>query len=161
MKCAVLCNGPSRTLFNTPDGYNYIIGCNIPWTKVDTTVVIDFEVFDKWDNPTKFFSTVDAWRDCRNKKKFSDYFLGFADKLKDYDSAGHVACRKLIKMNPSQIDIYGCDSWWENNTESFTHKYVDTRTINMDRHVIVWRERWKGLIESNPNIIFNFIGEPK
>ena len=39
MKGAVVANGPSRTRFNSSDGYNYTIGCNIPWTKVDSTVI--------------------------------------------------------------------------------------------------------------------------
>jgi hypothetical protein len=41
MKCAVLCNGPSRSAYNPEKEYAYRIGCNIPWTKVDCTVILD------------------------------------------------------------------------------------------------------------------------
>lgn len=161
MITALLCNGPSRVAFNPEIKYNYTIGCNIPWAPVDATVILDYEVFDKIQTPIKFFASVDAWRECRKRARLVDYFLGFVNTMKDYDSAGHVACRKLIELNPTQIDIYGCDSMWENTTESFTHKYIDTRSTDMGKHVSVWRQRWYELMESNPNIVFNFIGEPK
>lgn len=46
MKAALLCNGPSRVAFKSRLGYNYVIGCNIPWTEVDSTVIFDVEVLN-------------------------------------------------------------------------------------------------------------------
>jgi hypothetical protein len=160
MKTALLCNGPSRVAFNSQLGYNYTIGCNIPWTEVDSTVILDVGVLDRWKEPCKFFASVNAWRECRDRTRFVDYFLGFVNTEPDYDSTGHAACRKLIELGSKQIDIYGCDSWWEMNTDSFTHKYLDTRPENMQKHVSVWRQRWYELLGANPQVTFNFIGAP-
>ena len=59
------------------------------------------------------------------------------------------------------IDIYGCDSWFKEDTESYTHKYIDSRSSDMSKHVSVWRERWHELMNENANVKFNFIGENK
>lgn len=161
MKCAVLCNGPSRIDYKPSSGYNYVIGCNIPWTKVDATVVLDVNVLDRWKSPCNFYSSVSAWRELRNRDRFTDYFLGFINTELEYDSAGHAACRKVLEMNPTVINIYGCDSWFVNNTDSYTHQYVDSRAEDMTKNVSVWRSRWYTLMDSHKNIEFNFIGEPK
>lgn len=44
MKIAVLGNGASRNFFADPSRYDYLIGCNIPWTEVDANVIIDEEM---------------------------------------------------------------------------------------------------------------------
>ena len=77
------------------------------------------------------------------------------------DLAGHCAARILLKMNVSQIDIYGCDSWFKNDTESFTHKYIDSRSSDMNKHISVWRARWYEMMGNHPDVNFNFIGDTK
>ena len=163
MKVALLCNGPSRVAFKSELGYNYIIGCNTPWTKVDATVVIDYNVLDKVENPVNLYCSRRAWRECPEKQRsrWIGYLVKLFDSLPEYDSAGHAAARILLEMGATEIDIYGCDSWFLNNTESYTHKYVDSRSDNMSKHVSVWRQRWYELMGQNPNVKFNFIGEPK
>ena len=162
MKSALLCNGPSRVAFNPDLGYNYVIGCNIPWTKVDSTVVMDVNVLDKLES-VRFYASRKSWLECPNsrKDKLIGYLAGLYDSIADYDSAGHAAARILLKEGATQIDIYGCDSWFTNNTESFTHKYIDSRAEDMTKHVSVWRQRWYELIGKNPDVKFNFIGESK
>lgn len=167
MKAAVLCNGPSRTLFNSADGYNYIIGCNIPWTKVDSTVVIDIDVISKWLHykiplvPIWFSEYV--WREVRLKDReyFKDSFLGLVKPLPEYDSSGHVACSKVIELGYEQIDIYGCDSWFSNDTNSHTHKYCDTRPTDTSKHIEGWRKRWNTIIDGHPEVKITFIGETR
>ncbi len=161
MKTALLCNGPSRVAFNPDIGYNYIIGCNIPWTKVNSTVILDVNVLQKWETPCSFFASVPAWRELHKRDKYIEHFLGFVNTIAEYDSAGHAACRKLLEFNPDVIDIYGCDSWFANNTESYTHQYVDSRSDDMTKNVSVWRSRWYDLMDNHPKVKFNFIGEPK
>lgn len=163
MKTALLCNGPSRVAFKPDLGYNYIIGCNIPWTKVDSTVVIDVKVLDKLDQPVKLYASRNAWRDCptKTRDKLIGYLVELFDPLVDYDSTGHAAARVLLTLGATEIDIYGCDSWFEMNTESYTHRYVDSRSDNMSKHVSVWRSRWHELMGKNPQVKFNFIGEPR
>jgi len=161
MKTALLCNGPSRVVFDPNMEYNYIIGCNIPWTKVNSTVILDVNVLEQWKEPCSFFASIAAWRELRNRERFVDYFLEFVNTIPDYDSAGHAACRKLLEFNPTVIDIYGCDSWFANNTESYTHQYVDSRSYDMTKNVSVWRSRWYDLMANHPSVEFNFIGDPK
>jgi hypothetical protein len=167
MKAAVLCNGPSRTMFTSPDGYDYIIGCNIPWTKVDSTIVLDINVvFEWWNNKLPlspiWFSEM-AWRETnfRNRAYFKDYFLGLVKALPEYDSSGHVACSKVIELGYKEIDIYGCDAWFTGNTDSYTHRYTDTRPLDTSKHVVGWRNRWNTIMINNPDVKITFIGETK
>jgi hypothetical protein len=161
MKVAVLCNGSSRSFFTSPTGYNYLIGCNIPWRQVDATVILDVNVLDKWNEPCPFYSSVSAWRELHKRERFEQHFLGFVDTFAEYDSSGHAATRKVIELEYKQIDIYGCDSWFTNNTESYTHQWVDGRAIDMNKQISVWRARWYELMAKHPDVKINFIGEPK
>ena len=164
MCAALLCNGPSRILFTTPENYDYIMGCNIPWTKVDSTVVLDNEIVRTlYDNSLiqyPIWFSENAWRETKfkNREYFKEYFLGLVKTLPEYDSCGHVACRKLIELGYTKIDIYGCDSWFVNDTSSYTHQFDDTRSSNTDKHVIEWRKRWNTIIENHKDISINFIG---
>ena len=167
MKAALLCNGPSRSLFTSTDGYNYLIGCNVPWRQVDSTVVLDVGIVQNWWKnklplvPTWF--SEHAWRETKfkNREYFKDSFLGLVKPLPEYDSSGHVACSKLIELGYTEIDIYGCDSWFKNDTESFTHKYIDSRSSDMNKHISVWRARWYEMTGNHPDVDFNFIGDTK
>lgn len=163
MKTALLCNGPSRVLYEPKVPYSYVIGCNIPWTKVDSTVIMDVGVLERITDPCLMFISRKAWIECPTKIKDSliGYVAGLFDAYPDYDSAGHAACRKLVELGATEINIFGCDSWFTNNTESYTHQYVDSRSEDMTKNVSVWRARWYNLISSNPTISFNFIGETK
>jgi hypothetical protein len=167
MKAAVLCNGPSRSLFTTTDGYDYLIGCNIPWRQVDSTVVLDVGVVAQWHkhrfpNVPTWFST-HAWRETRFKDRnfFKDSFLGLVNPLPEYDSSGHVACSKVIELGYTEIDIFGCDSWFTDSTDSCTHQYVDGRPSDRSKHIIGWRKRWETIMNSHPEVKITFIGEPK
>ena len=75
MYCAVLCNGSTRSLFVDSSQYNYIIGCNIPWTKVDSTVIMDVGVLDKWNTPCNFYASDRAWREFRVRERFKDHLI--------------------------------------------------------------------------------------
>ena len=161
MKTALLCNGPSRLEYNPEIEYDYVIGCNIPWTKVNSTVIVDVNVLDKLQPLIPFYCSRMAWINCNKQNRYSDYLIELFDTLKDYDSAGHCAARILLKMNVSQIDIYGCDSWFKNDTESFTHKYIDSRSSDMNKHISVWRARWYEMMGNHPDVNFNFIGDTK
>jgi hypothetical protein len=167
MRAAVLCNGPSRSLFNSADSYTYLIGCNIPWRQVDSTVVLDIGVVDKWlkykvpQVPTWF--SEHAWRETKFKDRnyFKDSFLGLVKPLPEFDSSGHVACSKVIELGYTEIDIYGCDSWFTDVTDSYTHQYTDTRPKDRSKHIIGWRQRWETIINGHPEVKITFIGEPK
>lgn len=161
MKIAVLGNGDSRSLFTSADRYSYLIGCNIPWRQVDFTVIMDVNVIDKLKDPVRFYCSRNAWRDLHKNERYIGHLIEVFDTLPEYDSAGHAAARIAIKLDATEIDIYGCDSWFSNNTDSYTHQYVDSRSIDMNKNVSVWRARWYELMAKHPQIKFNFIGEPK
>ena len=165
MRCAVLCNGPSRNLFTDTGKYDYIIGCNIPWTKVDCTIVLDVGVVAKWWSkklpavPTWF--SEHAWRETKfkNREFFKDSFLGLVYPLPEYDSSGHVACSKAIQLGYKEIDIFGCDSWFVSNTDSYTHQFYDSRPSDTSKHIVGWRKRWETIMSSNPEVVIKFIGD--
>jgi hypothetical protein len=168
MRAAVLCNGPSRVNYKSRLGYDYVIGCNIPWTEVDANVIIDNHIVIRWAKnhdlikaPT-YFSEM-AWRETcfKDRQFFMPYFLGLVYRHWDYDSSGHHAAVKAIELGHKQIDIYGCDSWWSMDTSSATHKYHDSRPQNTDKHVIGWRQRWNQIINNHQDVKITFIGEPK
>lgn len=169
MKCAVLCNGPSRVDYQPSSDYEYIIGCNIPWTKVDATVILDINVVKYWHknpgaiNVPAYFSE-HAWRETRfaDRDFFKPYFIDLVKPLPEYDSSGHVACSLVINKGYKQIDIYGCDSWFESTTESYTHEYIDSRaTRDSKKHVIGWRNRWQNIMNGHPDVQINFIRKEK
>lgn len=162
MKAAVLCNGPSRILYKNT-GYDYIIGCNFPWTNVDSTVILDIQVVHKWlkdkMQPVPIWFSRHAWREChhRDRNYFKDYFLGLVDQQKDFDSCGHVATRKVIELGYTDIDIYGCDSYFENKIDSYTHQYVANISPKLIKQMEGWRKRWDALVESNDHINITLI----
>jgi hypothetical protein len=168
MKAGVLCNGNSRSLFSSVDGYDYLIGCNIPWRQVDANVILDIQVVQKWYkqkeliNAPTYFSEP-AWRETRFKERkfFEPYFLGLVKQLPEHDSCGHVACRKVIELGYIEIDIYGCDSWFEYNNDSNTHQWVDSRSIDSKKQIDAWRKNWNKIIDNHPDVKINFIGENK
>lgn len=168
MKAAVLGNGPSRTAYKGRGDYHYVMGCNIPWCKdVDATTIIDSPVVDRWFkqqdlvNCPVYFSR-NAWRECINKKRkfFKPYFKSLIDTLPQFDSSGHNAVKVVISLGYKQIDIYGCDSMFENTTVSYTDEFIDKRQVLKPiKQIEGWKNTWNNIISNNPDVRFNFIGE--
>jgi hypothetical protein len=161
MKTAILCNGPSRNLYSDSSKYNYVIGCNIPWTKVNSTVIMDAGVLEKWEMPCAFYSSDRAWREFRKRDRFKDHLIEIFPARLDNPTSGHAALQIVISLGATKVDIYGCDSWLTDNTDSYTHQWVDSRAIDMSKQVSVWRQKWNEIISNNPDISINFIGEYK
>lgn len=167
MKAACLCNGPSRVAYAPNNDYRFVIGCNIPWTRVDATVVLDSEVVDVWAKqpdvitcPTYF--SVDAWRRTDAIKKRHLFLPLFADLVKKsstpYQSSGHIAVAILINKGYNTIDVYGCDSWFSYDVSSYTRSFVQANLIsNPLKHIEGWRARWIDICNSHPDVTLNFI----
>lgn len=166
MKAAVLCNGPSRNDYTTRTGYDFVIGCNIPWCDVDATVVLDEAVVQKWSSQPDLISVPayfsrKAWMftdEIKKRKFFEKFLIELVDVLPEYDSSGHHAAMACARRGASEIDIYGCDSWFDQTIASYTHKYF--KNLNPDdskKYVYGWRNRWNHIINQNPNIKFTFI----
>jgi hypothetical protein len=168
MKVAVLCNGPSRTVYKGRGDYDYVMGCNIPWEKdVDATTVIDNNVVDRWWKdkelitvPT-YFST-HAWRECITKRRafFKQYWKGIISVLPEYDSSGHNAVKVVLSLGATQIDIYGCDSMFKQTTVSYTNNFIPKEEYkNVQKQIDGWKNNWNNIISKHPDVRFNFIGE--
>ena len=171
MKCAVLCNGPSRILYEPSTEYGFIIGCNIPWTKVDATVVLDEEVVRAWAQnldlitvPTYF--SVKAWQETDVLKKrnlFKPFLIQLITPKYPYYSSGHAAVEQVIAKGYTDIDIFGCDSWFSSVGISYTRTHIkEGGIVDGDmKHIEGWRNKWQEIMDKNPNVTLNFIGESK
>lgn len=166
MKCAVLCNGPSRISYKSREGYDFVIGCNIPWTEVDATVVFDREIVNYYSQHPeeikhKIYFSRHAWMHTdtiRRRNVFKDSFEGIIDPRYPFYSSGHGAVEILIKQKKAtSIDIYGCDSWFNYDLQSHTHQYANTSYPNTQKCVDEWRAKWNEIISNNPNVSINFI----
>lgn len=166
MKVAVLCNGPSRVLWNGDSTYDLLIGCNIPWTSVDYTVVLDSEVVqvmlkDPSQIKYKIYFGHRAWsfiESIRKQKVFDQYSLGVRYVEKNYHSSGHVAAEIALERGATQIDVYGCDSYWSNDVSTYTRNFVDWYGTKVDETVAGWRSRWITMQQENPKVKFVFVG---
>lgn len=167
--CAVLCNGPSRFAFKSDLGYNYVIGCNIPWTDVNVTIIIDQDVVKYLsDNVSLIKNDIvfgrDAWRytdKIKKRRYFDRYMNDIIDVPREpYYSSGHAAVQYAIDNGYTEIDIYGCDSYFDEGLESYTHKFLDTTSPDSHiRMLSAWKVRWDYMIHKYPAIWFNFIKE--
>ena len=171
MRCAVLCNGPSRSLYVPSTEYGFVMGCNIPWTTVDATIVLDEEVVRLWAKkpdlitvPTYF--SVKAWQETDAIKK-RDFFRPFLVKTitpkYPYHSSGHNAVEQVIAKGYTNIDIFGCDSWFSKVGRSYTRTHIkEGGIVDGDmRHIEGWRTRWKEIMDKHSEVTLNFIGETK
>jgi hypothetical protein len=167
LKAAVLCNGPSRKLYKSRQGYDFVIGCNFPWTDVDATVVLDKEVVKKWSKDLSLITcetyfSVEAWRYTDSLKKrelFRPYFKDIINPKYPYHTSGHNACEIAIKLGYTDIDIYGCDSYFSNVTKTYTRTLITTKHASdgSSKHIIGWRKRWNEIISNNTDVNIEFI----
>ncbi len=167
MKCAVLCNGPSRTLYTPSESYEWVLGCNIPWTEVDATVVIDFQIIDKWDKnlaliPCSMYAAQRAFqriKGAKNRLYMKTRLVETFRSERNYHSSGHCAAELAIRKGYTSIDVYGCDSYFSEDTTSYTREHIknagprkgDLRTLHG------WRVRWDAMIRKYPHIKIEFI----
>lgn len=169
MKAALLCNGPSRVAYQPSDKYDFVLGCNIPWTDVNATVIVDDVVIIEWNKNRDLiqcdaYMSNDAWNKACDIDKmfFEQRFIGLVSPGTHYDSSGHTAARLLIRNGYTKIDIYGCDAYFKRNVESYTSNFIvrDTSPNSDLRKVdraVGWKVQWNIMIEQNPNVRINFI----
>lgn len=169
MKAAILGNGPSRIHYTPNNQYEFVMGCNIPWTTTDATCIVDDVVIKKWHEQhdlinTKVYYSEKAWQTaCElDTSFFSQFYANVVKHGTHYDSSGHTAVRTAISLGYTEIDVYGCDSYFSRTVESYTSNYIirDTSPNSDLRKVdraIGWRVQWNVLVESNPSIKIVFI----
>lgn len=167
-RAALLCNGPSRISYTQSEKYNYVIGCNVPWTEVDSTVILDKPLIEKWHLDRNLITVPvhfghKAWDMAQRLDRafFASHWVSTVTTEPTNHSSGHTACELLIKYGYTSIDIYGCDAWFGGSGDSFTRQFIDIESPNriMRLHATLagWRMRWKQLIDSTPSVDFNFI----
>ena len=165
---AVLGNGPSRKFYDPSKVYDFRMGCNIPWTDVDATIILDENIIKLWAKdktlikvPAYFsvhaWMAADEWR-LRAHVYSNDLFLGLVSKEQN-ESSGNVAAKQLVQDGYTEIDIYGCDAYWTEthgyNTESYTRQFVSG--IDMINNSYKWKLLWDAFIKKHPEVKFNFI----
>ena len=168
MRGAVLCNGPSRIAYK-PGGYDFVIGCNVPWTEVDATVILDENVVKIWaENPDLIkvpaYFSVKAWMytdEIKKRAMFEPYLIELITPKYPYHSSGHNAAEAAIRKGCTDLHIYGCDSWFTEIADSYTRNYVKKGGIvNGDMRAIKgWRDRWQEIMDKYPEVKINFIRE--
>ena len=163
-KVAVLCNGPSRSAYDPNKEYAFRIGCNIPWTKVDCTVVLDPQMANLIASKRslidcKIYFSENAWEHVKDKSKLEDIFLGTIVKTRKGMSSGHLACTKIVELGYKDIDIYGADAMTtgdirsNNVSKSYTRNFLDSDGMNMSPD---WKHNWERMIQEHPDVKFNF-----
>lgn len=159
MKAAVLGNGPSRHCFNTPTEYDVIVGCNIPWTKVDYLVVLDESVVDFWcdkESGNKTIFSKRAYQRYLDSSSDLTPHVIFTEVAYGIETSAHIAVLFLIQLGYTAIDVYGCDSRFSNVTKSRTNDYVAPVRKSRD-FVKHWNANWDEIIVNNPSITINFV----
>lgn len=163
---AVLGNGPSRKSYDPSKEYDYLIGCNVPWTDVDCTVIIDTEIVRLWKKDPnlikcKAYFSGRAWdysADIHARSIIEHAFLGIVDKQPN-DSSANMAARILIAQGYKNIDIYGCDAYFTEqhgyNTKSFTRSILPTMPALNNSYK--WKLSWVEMVQTYTDVNFNFI----
>ena len=166
MIAAILGNGPSRESYHSSTTtYDTVVGCNVPWTSVDFTIILDEEVVQRWAREPNLITvpayfSEHAWRETdaiRKREFFQPYFKGLVKPLPEYDTSGHVACSLLINEGYKKIDVYGADVMFADTLESRSHEFFKNHPdTNSNAHIKGWRNRWKSILDNNPScsIIF-------
>ncbi len=169
MKCAVLCNGPSRVLYAPSPDYSLVLGCNIPWADVYATVIIDPQVVEKWSSkrhliPCMAYFGHRAWKRVASLKEaifFKERSLGIIQNERKWHSSGHIAAEIAIAQGYKEIDIYGCDGNFSDVTSSYTREHVKKGApydLNRNRVLNGWRVRWDAMATKHPDVKFTFVG---
>jgi hypothetical protein len=168
---AVLGNGPSRKFYDPSKAYAYRLGCNIPWTDVDATLISDDNIVVLWHKnhdlikvPTYFSRK--TWMFTDELKTFRPFikqfklFAGVFDRQPN-ESSGNAAAKKLIELGYKELDIYGCDAYFTAthgyNIKSYTREFIPG--IDMINNSYKWKLFWDELIKKHPEVKFNFIKE--
>ena len=165
MKAAVLGNGKSRFLYTTPSKYDYVIGCNIPWTVVNAIVISDERVIDYWgsvkvDKPnTNFILSERAWKQLEESQyKNTVNVIDVLSVLDGAETSAHIAVKYLISKGYTDIDVYGCDSRFSDDIKSRTDSYIHKQNHSKDI-VRIWNTCWDNIINQNSSVEIKFINE--
>ena len=173
MKAVLLCNGPSRVSYTPSLDYKFVMGCNVPWTDVDATTIVDGEMINKWSEKRDIikvpvYYSIQAWQLAKqiDEEFFRKMYAGTVKVENYYHSSGHSAAEQLIAMGYNDIDVFGCDAYFKNtaatSASSSTDAFVPREKgpnweLRMHDKMIGWKVRWDVMRNNNPHVKLNFI----
>ena len=181
-ECNIFGSGPSRKSYVPNDLPS--IGCNFPWTKVQSTLMIDTEAIDKLCLNTSlievetnlilhkdiYYYLLQTNKIHLLKNKIHSIFKLKESTQKFKLSSGHNACLYMISNGFNKLNIYGCDNFFGDDTclENISHdkslpNYIENAFLQicsidvLTERGIFWRGYWHKMIKQYPHVEFNFI----
>ncbi len=169
MIVAILGNGPSKEdWFMEKDLYpfDFVMGCNFPWTDVHATTIIDGKAAQGWCDyviqkeevqPVKFYLSPSAnTKFVHNGEKqfLHQWKLGDVE-VRRRESSAHCATKVAIEqLGATQVRVYGCDTFFTMENTSSTWKYVHGGLdgARKTKQITDWRSNWHRLNEENPDV---------
>jgi hypothetical protein len=169
MIVAVLGNGPSKEdwlMEKSLYPFNFIMGCNFPWTHVDATTIIDGKAAEGWVeyvidkkevNPVKFYLSPSA--NSRfvhlGVRQFLHQWKAGDVEVRRRESSAHCATKVAIEqLGATEVRVYGVDTFFTMNNESSTWKYVNggLSGAKKSQQITDWRTNWHRIKEENPDV---------
>jgi len=158
----VLGNGPSKVAFN--NGGHMVLGCNIPGNeyRVDATVICDEEIV--WvlkANPNLInlpvILSTRAFEKMKELGIVDNYYVLRVFNTKEWYNTAHYAAEYLIEQGCTEIEVWGCDSVFEDDISSETDRYVLKLDTKPDKLIRNWRRIWNDIFDSNEGVKFKII----
>lgn len=155
----VLGNGPSNQSYDRSG--DFVLGCNIPNERfsVDATVVCDEEII--WilkSDPSlitcPLILSTKAYEKLKELRLEDKFVIHHVFKPKEWYNTAHYAAEYLAEFGCSHINIWGCDSIFENDISSSTDAYVKKEDKVGDRFTKQWRRIWNDIFASYSNVNF-------
>jgi hypothetical protein len=172
--CNILGNGPSRKSYS-PNGLTNI-GCKVPWAPAEFTIIKTLPVINKLISTPTLIPLATKLILLRTVFDYiikNNFELHFKNRIADvydlglYELTNSVqdACLWVIKQGITEINIYGCDSYFGDTdlTDSYSHlegteHYLDKTAVEIvEEKMQSWKNQWEIIVTYNPNIKFNFI----
>lgn len=158
----ILGNGPSRDYYDRRG--DYVLGCNIPSDKysVDATVICDEEIVWVLKNDPSLIEvpiivSTKVWEKMKELRIDKLFTIHHVFKPKDWYNTAHYAAEFLAEYGCNEINVWGCDSIFQDDISSTTDKYVHKEDTKGDRFTKQWRRVWNDIFDSYSTVKFNVI----
>lgn len=159
-------NGASKIIYkNLPKSYQtgkFILGCNIPDADiyVDATVICDVEIIFILKNYLNLVSvpvilSTQAFSKMKELGIVRYFEILHVFNPKEWHNCGHYGAEYLINTDHNQIEIFGCDSIFEDTIASSTDDYVPKENKTHQGFIDNWRIVWKKMFVDYPDVKFN------
>jgi hypothetical protein len=151
----VLGNGPSKEYFDRCG--DYVIGCNIPGDNfsVDATVICDEEIIWVLKNNPELITcpviiSTKAYEKMKELRIDNHFDIHHVFDVKDWHNSAHYAAEFLLEFGCDELNVWGCDSIFNDDITSSTDVYVK-KDLNTQMFVKHWRKVWNDLFQRYPN----------